>query len=411
MSSEKGFSVCYVVPGHNLLSSAGPSRNVLSLAGALAEWANVTIAFRRVLEPASTGRFTVLEIDPVSGRPPRRVDDAAVRGVGYGEFATYLRGLRRFATERLAAYDVVLEKSWLLSGYVSSLCRRRGIPAIPIENLVPEVDGARRDLMKAGRIRIGRWMAGRYLRSAPLIVAETEYLKAAITRRWRVAPERIEVIGVGVDRSIFRPLDQAEARGRLGIPAHATVLLYVGVLDRAHDLGPALDAVAAIASPSLRLHVVGDGALRTELEQRAGVATQGAVRFHGRVPHEDVPRYVAAADLCLAPYDPAVFPDGEVGYATLKVREYLASGRPVATVPSGTLRELIADGVTGFFFANDRASWREFLERGLPDRARLREMGVAAAATPLGSWEDAARAYRSVCERAMRQAREQEGAP
>ena len=76
-------SVCYLVAGHNLLSTAGPTRNVLSLARGLSAFADVTVAFRRVLEPVTGEPFAVLEIDPETADGPRPVDDAAVRGIGY----------------------------------------------------------------------------------------------------------------------------------------------------------------------------------------------------------------------------------------------------------------------------------------------------------------------------------------
>lgn len=403
---DERLSIGYVIPGHNLLSTAGPTRNVLSLAAALAERDHVTVAFRRVLDRVTLPGVDIAEIEPGVERPSAIPDDAALRGVGVVEFLRFMRALRRFARVELSRHDVVLEKSWLLSGYVSRLCRRRGIPAIPVENLVPVSSTAKAGSLKAVRIGAGRRLAGRFLRSSPIVVAETRFLKEDIVRRWKVDPERIEVIGLGVDRARFRPRDQAEARSRLGIPESAMVLLYVGVLDRAHDLRPVLDSVRRLGHRALGLEVVGDGAMREELERSAGPGTPNGsrIRFHGRVPHEEVPLYIAAADLCLAPYDPAAFSGGVVGYSTLKVREYLASGRPVATVRSGSLEELVRDGVSGFLL-DGTDGWGRFLERDLPSRTRLREMGAAAAATSLWSWEDAAHAYRHLCLRAVRDRR------
>ena len=111
--------------------------------------------------------------------------------------------------------------------------------------------------------------------------------------------------------------------------------------------------------------------------------------FHGRVPHADVPDYIAAADLCLAPYDAAAFTSGELGYSTMKIPEYLSVGRPVVSVPTGRIRTLISEGESGFLFDNDADSWRAFLKQ-LPTRERLRDMGVAAAAAGVRhpSWDD-----------------------
>jgi glycosyltransferase involved in cell wall biosynthesis len=392
-------SVCYVVAGHNLLTSAGPTRNVLSLARALSEWADVTVAFRRVLESVEGEPFKMLEIEPGGSAELQVIDDAAVRGVGYFEFAGYLRALDRFAERHLPAFDVVLEKSWLLSGYVTAWCLERGIPAIPVLNLVPLVRHAWRRPSKAARNWVARGISGRYLRQAPRIIAESDDLKTSISQVWRVPPGRIDVVGLGVDHERFRPLDQAEARRQVGVDQSRKVLLYVGALDKAHDLVPVVQALARAGDPSLELHLVGDGEYRSEIERQA--AGMRAVVFHGRVSHDAVPTYIACADLCIAPYDPHFFPRGQVGYATLKVREYLAAGRPVATSPTGVLPGLIRPLVTGFLVHNDVLRWVQFLQRELPGRQTLRIMGTAAAATPLDSWDDTARAYWSVCERVM----------
>ena len=120
-----------------LVATAGPTRNVLNLARALGQWADVTVAFRLAIDAQGSGNFHVVEITPDRPRNVQMADDAAVRGVGYAEFFRYLRQLRRFAAERLLSYDVVLEKSWLLSGYLSSYCRRRGVLGVPVENVVP----------------------------------------------------------------------------------------------------------------------------------------------------------------------------------------------------------------------------------------------------------------------------------
>lgn len=396
MSASRRLSVCYVAPGTQLLTSAGPTRNVLSVARGLSRWADVTVAFRRVCTPRVEVGVPVLEIEPGAHPVTSVRDDAALRGVGYRKFVAYLGALRRFARTHLVTYDVVLEKNWLLSGFLSAQCRRFGIPAIPIENLVPVPGmGARRGPTAYARHGIARWLAGRFLRSAPVIVAETDYIRTTMTRLWGIPAHRLRVIGTGIDRELFRPADQLEARNQLGMAPDTTVLLYVGVLDRTHDLGPLLEAFRAGPRPGVTLHIVGDGFLRDYYGRCAGGSA--SVVFHGQLPHERVPVYIAAADLCVAPYNRHVFASGEIEYATLKVREYLSGGRPVASIPSGAIAELVRPGISGFLFDNVIGRWGQLL-RDLPSRERLREMGCAAARTPLESWDDVALAYRSMLE-------------
>ena len=123
------------------------------------------------------------------------------------------------------------------------------------------------------------------------------------------------------------------------------------------------------------------------------------IRFHGRIPHTDVPRFIAAADLCLAPYAPSWFPSGEVGYSTLKVREYLSSGRPVATVPSGVLTTLVHPGENGFLVDNRVEDWRRLLQE-LPSREILDQLGENAARTRLDDWQMVAAKYLMACREA-----------
>jgi glycosyltransferase involved in cell wall biosynthesis len=352
-----------------------------------------------VLEPVTGEPFAVLEIDPETADGPRPVDDAAVRGIGYLEFVAYLRALDRFAQRHLTQFDVVLEKSWLLTGYATAWCGKRGIAAVPVVNLVPLVRQIWNRPMKAAKNWVARDLSGRYLRHAPRLIAESDDLKASIVQRWRVPHSRIEVVGLGVDRALFHPTDQDQARRGCGINPDRTVLMYVGALDRAHDLGPAIAAITRLGDSPLELHLVGDGEHRAELQRAA--AGSPRVVFHGRVPHTAVPGFIACADLCLAPYDPAFFPRGQVGYSTLKVREYLAAGRAVATSRTGVLPGLIRPGATGFLLENDAATWTRFLLQELPARSVLRTMGLAAAETPLDSWEDTARAYWQICERVL----------
>ncbi len=391
--------ICYLVPGHGLLPTVGPSRNVLSLSRALAAYADVTIAVRYRLDDGLGDDMRVIELEP-ERRPDRVVDDAAMRGMSALEFARYLARLRRFVREARARFDVFLEKSWILSGSLSAYGLRLGIPGVPVENVVPSA-ARHRDagLAKRLRIALGRSLAGAALRRLPVVLAETEELKKAMVRVWGLAPERIAVVPLGVDRALFKPLDQATARAQLGIPLDRFVMLYVGVLDETHTLDGPIEALASLKLPGVELHVLGDG-VRGVLYAQKAAAANGAVILHGRVPHETVPLWIAAADLCLAPYEPRAFATGDLGYATMKVPEYLAVGRAVAGSPSARMRTLLGDGAFGFLIDFSRESWLRFLTE-LPSRERLAAMGCAALAHPQPSWDDTARGYLMACERAL----------
>jgi hypothetical protein len=294
-------SVCYLVAGHNLLSTAGPSRNVLSLARALSEFADVTVAFRRVLEPVEGEPFTALEIEPGGPEGAPAVDDAAMRGIGWLEFAGYLRALDRFAERHLAGFDVVLEKSWLLTGYVSSWCRDRGIAGVPVVNVVPVVRQVLGNPAKVAKNWVARGLSGRYLRRAPRLIAESDDLKASIAQRWRVPHDRIEVIGLDRRGST----DGADAARRQAGIAPDRTAMYVGAL-----FGPrSLADHRGTWSGGSSVETLGQ-------RRRAPWRGQRAPRLACGVPRPGAPRRGGLHRAPTSAWRPTIPPPrGQVGYA------------------------------------------------------------------------------------------------
>jgi glycosyltransferase involved in cell wall biosynthesis len=400
MNAERRLSICYAAPGQNLLPSAGPTRNVLSVAEALSQWADVTVAFRDILEPIHTDKYQVLAIQPGATTSANHKDDTATRGFYPLRHLSYCRTLRSFARQRVGSFDVVLEKGWRLSGFLSAAFNRAGLPAVLVENAVSLWVEPVIDIRSSGKYILHRAadaVATSCCRCLPIVIAETEELKAMMVAHRGISPDRIQVIGLGLDHGLFRPMDQMLARESLGISPNALVLLYVGGIDEYHDLEPVIEALCLTGPASIEFHVVGDGEYRRRSEAKAG-SGHIRCRFHGHVPHSMVPRYIAAADLCVAPYRTSAFHNGVVTFATLKIPEYMACGRPVASVPSPAIQRLITDRVNGFLFPNDLPSWVSFIS-ALPSREQLAAMGRAAAqAVTSIAWDNTARRYFEVCE-------------
>jgi glycosyltransferase involved in cell wall biosynthesis len=400
-TSRKRLSICYAAPGQNLLPTAGPTRNVLSVAEALSQWADVTVAFRHILAPIDAAGYRVIAIQPsTAATAANHRDDTATRGFYPLRHLSYCRTLRSFARQQASTFDVVLEKGWRLSGFLSAAFLQAGVPAALVENAVAlwlePVDDVQ-SLAKYVLHRAAHAVTNSCSRRVPIVIAETDELKAMMVAHRGILPDRVRVVGLGVDHRVFRPSDQRLARESLGIGPNPMVVLYVGGIDEYHDLEPVIEAMGQVRNPPMEFHVAGDGEHRMRAEAAARSAGI-AFRFHGRVPHEAVPRYIAAADLCIAPYRTSAFHDGLITFATLKIPEYMACGRPVVSVPSPAIRRLIADGVNGYVFPNDVASWVSFL-REVPSREHLARMGRTAAETVASmGWDDTARRYFEVCE-------------
>ena len=394
MSVSKKPSICYAAPGHTLVSTAGSARNILATADALSEWANVTVAFRNCAEDFRSEKFQITEIEPTEPGTGAK-DDVAARGLNPLTHFSYARHLQRFAESELCNYDLVLEKGWRLSGYLSKLLTKKGVPAILIENDVrmwTESIRSARSVVKYLAHFVAQSIAASASRAAPMVIAETNELKDALVSCRKLQPHRVRVVSLGVDHSIFRPMHQGEAREILGIDKNATVLLYVGGMDQYHDLSPLLQSLQDYQPRNLEIHLVGDGNYRDQYEDLCRELVV-KVTFHGQVEHREVPRFIASADACVAPYDAAGFFHNLVAFSTLKIPEYMACARPVISIPSGNIRSLIRHGVTGYLFDNTRKAWRDFLS-DMPDRRLLAKMGEAAAPTVESlTWSETARQY------------------
>jgi glycosyltransferase involved in cell wall biosynthesis len=108
-------------------------------------------------------------------------------------------------------------------------------------------------------------------------------------------------------------------------------IVYAGALTPTYELEVAIDAVARLgaAKPELpvALEIYGRGDAEPPLRARAaelGIAER--VTFHGRIPIEDVPAAIAAADIGIAPTRRDPFTDFSL---STKIFEYGAMGKPV----------------------------------------------------------------------------------
>ena len=116
------------------------------------------------------------------------------------------------------------------------------------------------------------------------------------------------------------------------------------------DLIAAMPALVALR-PRLKLLLVGGGPMEAALRAEAAASPAApAIRFVGRVPHDQVERYYGLVDLLVYPRKHMRLTDL---VTPLKPLEAMAQRRLVAASDVGGHRELIRDGDTGVLFAAD----------------------------------------------------------
>lgn len=142
--------------------------------------------------------------------------------------------------------------------------------------------------------------------------------------------DRIRVHRTGVDLDRFRPVDRAAAKAALGVSG--PLLVCAGALIERKGQRIAIEVLARL--PDAHLILVGEGADRPVLERMIrDHGLQGRVELTGNLAHEDLPRYLAAADV-------AVQPSLSEGLANVWV-EAMACGTPVVTCDIGGAPEAI----------------------------------------------------------------------
>lgn len=256
---------------------------------------------------------------------------------------------------RLRGFDVIhLQHPFIFGADLTLLGRlRRGRAPLVVtyqNRLIGE--GARRPLFWAYEETVGRTLARVADRNLVLSAAHADsvsYLRAGRRKR----PRQFAEVPNGVDVERFAPGPDEGVRERHGIPAGATLAVFVAALDRAHHFKRFDLLLAALAHPAaadVHALAVGGGELLEPFRAETARAGLGdRVHFTGPQPNSALPGILRAADLLVLPSDP---PES---FGIVLV-EAMACGVPAVVSdipgPSG----VVEDGRTGFVFGRGDAA-------------------------------------------------------
>jgi glycosyltransferase involved in cell wall biosynthesis len=239
---------------------------------------------------------------------------------------------------------------------------------------------------------LAQWTERRIWGRADLLVAVSQAFRSQFEDAG-VAPEKVRILPNAVDPSLFRAdTDDSSVRRRMNLDGRF-VVGFVGSFKAWHGVDFLFRAFARLREEGAPYHLllVGDGPMRIPLEDETRrLGLQGVVTFVGSVPHEDVPRYLAAMDVAVAPYPPLE----NFYFSPLKLYEYMAAGRAIVASKIGQVGEAVADGLTGLLYQpNDVEGLLQCLRRLRRDEKFKRELGKnARIACSKNTWsENAAR--------------------
>jgi glycosyltransferase involved in cell wall biosynthesis len=278
---------------------------------------------------------------------------------------------RRFALDPLADWQLV------------RLVRRLRPEVIHTWDTVPGMLGpiaARRPFI-AGMYRINRWklpwewaIERRFARRASRLITNSEAVRDWCVQNGLPA-EKFAVISSGVGPARPSDLSREALLHHLSLPANAKLIGVVGRLvpeKRVKDLIWAADLLRVLHD-NLRVLIIGDGPLRTQLEDYARSASDlDHICFLGE--GNDLWRVLSHLDVLWNASE-------NIGHSSA-ILEAMAAGVPVIASDTPTNRELIIDGETGYLIPIGTRAGRAARARStdgiFADAGLAKQLGTAA---------------------------------
>ena len=313
---------------------------------------------------------------------------------GFPEPWTFSLRARKLLAERRDDFDLVHDNQCLGNGILGMM--EDGWPLLTTLHHPITVD---RQLALSHATnpwqQLTQRMQVKVARALPRVVTVSESSKRDIASQMGVDVDRMTVVPVGVDHTVFRPQDDVvPVPGRIMVTSSSDVPMK--------GLVPLLEAVAKLRTErDVELVVIGnpraDGRVAKAIE-RLGLAP--IVRCVSGITDEELARNYAQAEV-------AVVPSLYEGFS-LPAIEAMACGVALVATTGGALPEVVGtDGVTGLLVApDDPGELAEAIARLLDDAELRHRLGAAGRQRVLGrfTWQvtaaGTAEQYRALMEEA-----------
>jgi glycosyltransferase involved in cell wall biosynthesis len=200
----------------------------------------------------------------------------------------------------------------------------------------------------------------------PVVAMVLDKSASPVTYRWadrlittapHLVPEKysrkVEKVCWGANTELFHPDNKGGVlREKHGLSEEEFLIGYMGAFYPWHGLETLVEAAVRLEHTlpvmDFRFLLVGDGQMREQVERLVREKSLAhRFLFPGRVPYESVPDYLAAVDICVAPYNPEKHKELRrhgMFFDPLKVFESLAAGKATITLDSENMRHLFENG-------------------------------------------------------------------
>ena len=253
----------------------------------------------------------------------------------------------------------------------------KGTPWIfELRDLWPEsiaAVGAKRRYMPMGLLE---WLELHLYRRACAVTCLSQSFVRNLAGRG-IAPSKLSYVPNGVQTTFWAAGSRTRGRSALGIDERSFVVSYVGTVGMAHDLGTVLEVAKRLRHErsDVRFVIVGDGAERQMLSDRAAAEGLSNVTFTGLVPRERIPDYLAASDISLVTLKRS---DLFKTVLPSKMFEAMAAARPVVLAVEGEAKQVLDRAAAGLAVApGDPKAMADAVIRLAGDHELCHIMGLA----------------------------------
>jgi len=231
----------------------------------------------------------------------------------------------------------IIHAQWVPTAAIAVIVGR--LRRIPV---VVSVRGA--DLNTARNSRLGRFLTRAVIGRVSQIVTVSDEFRRVLASELE-CEKPLAALYNGVDTVQFQPRDKGESRQRLGLPADAAIVLYVGGLIERKGVNTLIRALARTtpAGRPVTTYVAGEGPQHDVLKALAESEGLGdRVHFVGKVAKDQMHLWMGAADVLVLPS----YSEGRPNV----VLEAMATGTPVIASRIDGTTEIISDGDDGLLF-------------------------------------------------------------
>ncbi|MDI6888786.1 MAG: glycosyltransferase family 4 protein [Methanocellales archaeon] len=159
---------------------------------------------------------------------------------------------------------------------------------------------------------------------------------------------KIEITTAGADTETFNPdADGDSIREKYGLHGK-NVVIYVGEMSAWHGAEDLVQVASKLGENTKILMIGKNVELLKERAKENNVSEKFI--FVGFVKHNEVPDYIAAADVAVAPYNPKGFRYMEkygFYFSPIKIFEYMACAKPIVTTNVEIVRDIIKENQCG----------------------------------------------------------------